>query len=195
MFISGMQCENKSKCRTVLWGTRPKGMYWAMLFRLLFCSSHIKYALFFTIFWTTNLKPREYMFTKCLKYQSVFLLLSSRAYSCYFLVGRIACLQCLFSLGSDRKQYVFSVTCQFFVQASIHTIHSSEMKRGRCMVFWSSRFFCVIDGDELQLLRWLVCTLQILDTPSLLADASSGAKKNIFKQKPPEADAAASSCC
>ncbi|GJN01209.1 hypothetical protein PR202_ga18456 [Eleusine coracana subsp. coracana] len=37
--------------------------------------------------------------------------------------------------------------------------------------------------------------LKILDTPSLLADASSGAKKNIFKQKPPEADAAASSCC
>uniref|UniRef100_A0A0D9WMK1 Uncharacterized protein n=1 Tax=Leersia perrieri TaxID=77586 RepID=A0A0D9WMK1_9ORYZ len=37
--------------------------------------------------------------------------------------------------------------------------------------------------------------LKILDTPSLLADASSGAKKNIFKQKPPEADAAASGCC
>lgn len=37
--------------------------------------------------------------------------------------------------------------------------------------------------------------LKILDTPSLLADASSGVKKNIFKQKPPEADAAASSCC
>ncbi|XP_006652204.1 ras-related protein RABC1-like [Oryza brachyantha] len=37
--------------------------------------------------------------------------------------------------------------------------------------------------------------LKILDTPSLLADASSGAKKNIFKQKPPEADAAAGSCC
>ncbi|GJN02710.1 hypothetical protein PR202_ga20088 [Eleusine coracana subsp. coracana] len=36
---------------------------------------------------------------------------------------------------------------------------------------------------------------KILDTPSLLADASSGAKKNIFKQKPPEADAAASGCC
>ena len=38
-------------------------------------------------------------------------------------------------------------------------------------------------------------TMQILDTPSLLADASSGAKKNIFKQKAPEADAAASGCC
>ncbi|KAF7004902.1 hypothetical protein CFC21_020070, partial [Triticum aestivum] len=37
--------------------------------------------------------------------------------------------------------------------------------------------------------------LKILDTPSLLADASSGAKKNIFKQKAPEADAAASGCC
>jgi Ras-related protein Rab-18 len=37
--------------------------------------------------------------------------------------------------------------------------------------------------------------LQILDTPSLLADALSGAEKNIFKQKPPEADAAASNCC
>ncbi|XP_062185767.1 ras-related protein RABC1-like isoform X1 [Phragmites australis] len=37
--------------------------------------------------------------------------------------------------------------------------------------------------------------LKILDTPSLLADASSGTKKNIFKQKPPETDAAASSCC
>jgi hypothetical protein len=38
-------------------------------------------------------------------------------------------------------------------------------------------------------------TMQILDTPSLLADASSGAKKNIFKQKAPEADGAASGCC
>ncbi|XP_044460017.1 ras-related protein RABC1 [Triticum aestivum] len=37
--------------------------------------------------------------------------------------------------------------------------------------------------------------LKILDTPSLLADASSGAKRNIFKQKAPEADAAASGCC
>jgi hypothetical protein len=37
--------------------------------------------------------------------------------------------------------------------------------------------------------------MQILDTPSLLSDASSGAKKNIFKQKAPEADAAASGCC
>nr|CAB3486304.1 unnamed protein product [Digitaria exilis]CAB3488791.1 unnamed protein product [Digitaria exilis] len=37
--------------------------------------------------------------------------------------------------------------------------------------------------------------LKILDTPSLLADASSGTKKNIFKQKQPEADGAASSCC
>lgn len=37
--------------------------------------------------------------------------------------------------------------------------------------------------------------LKILDTPSLLAEGSKGLKKNIFKQKPPEADAAASGCC
>ncbi|NP_001183679.1 hypothetical protein Zm00014a_001968 [Zea mays] len=39
--------------------------------------------------------------------------------------------------------------------------------------------------------------LKILDTPSLLADASSAgvSKKNIFKQKAPEADAATGSCC
>ncbi|KAG9148697.1 hypothetical protein Leryth_013389 [Lithospermum erythrorhizon] len=35
--------------------------------------------------------------------------------------------------------------------------------------------------------------LKILDTPSLLADA--GAKKNIFKQKAPEADESTSGCC
>lgn len=37
--------------------------------------------------------------------------------------------------------------------------------------------------------------MQILDTPSLVAEGSAGPKKNIFKQKPPEADASASSCC
>ena len=37
--------------------------------------------------------------------------------------------------------------------------------------------------------------MKIVDTPSLLADASLGAKKNIFKQKAPEADAAASGYC
>lgn len=37
--------------------------------------------------------------------------------------------------------------------------------------------------------------MQILDTPSLLAEGSSGVKKNIFKQKPPQNDAATSGCC
>ncbi|KAL0365931.1 UNVERIFIED_CONTAM: Ras-related protein RABC1 [Sesamum radiatum] len=37
--------------------------------------------------------------------------------------------------------------------------------------------------------------LKILETPSLLAEGSAGVKKNIFKQKPPESDASASSCC
>ncbi|GAB2232090.1 hypothetical protein Droror1_Dr00011112 [Drosera rotundifolia] len=37
--------------------------------------------------------------------------------------------------------------------------------------------------------------LKILDTPSLLAEGSAGGKKNIFKQKPPQADGATSSCC
>ncbi|KAG1328137.1 Ras-related protein RABC1 [Cocos nucifera] len=37
--------------------------------------------------------------------------------------------------------------------------------------------------------------LKILDTPSLLAEGSAGVKKNIFKQKPPQADASTSSCC
>lgn len=37
--------------------------------------------------------------------------------------------------------------------------------------------------------------MQILDKPSLLAEGSAGAKRNIFKQKPPEADASTSSCC
>jgi hypothetical protein len=60
-----------------------------------------------------------------------------------------------------------------------------------CVVLGAARGRCAC-----HVLRWFcICTLQILDTPSLLADASSGAKKNIFKQKPPEADAAASSCC
>ncbi|EEF42041.1 ras-related protein RABC1 [Ricinus communis] len=36
--------------------------------------------------------------------------------------------------------------------------------------------------------------LKILETPSLLAEGSSGVKKNIFKQKPPQ-DVATSSCC
>ncbi|KAF7840115.1 ras-related protein RABC1-like [Senna tora] len=37
--------------------------------------------------------------------------------------------------------------------------------------------------------------LKILDTPSLLAEGSKGLKKNIFKDKPPQADASTSSCC
>lgn len=37
--------------------------------------------------------------------------------------------------------------------------------------------------------------MKILDTPSLLAEGSSGVKKNIFKQKPQESDASPSSCC
>ncbi|RVW21153.1 Ras-related protein RABC1 [Vitis vinifera] len=37
--------------------------------------------------------------------------------------------------------------------------------------------------------------LKILETPSLLAEGSSGVRKNIFKQKPPESDASTSGCC
>ncbi|RYQ84965.1 hypothetical protein Ahy_B10g104479 isoform A [Arachis hypogaea] len=37
--------------------------------------------------------------------------------------------------------------------------------------------------------------LKILDTPSLLAEGSKGIKKNIFKDKPPQSDAATSGCC
>ncbi|GMI78351.1 ARABIDOPSIS RAB GTPASE HOMOLOG C1, RAB GTPASE HOMOLOG 18-1, RAB GTPASE HOMOLOG B18 [Hibiscus trionum] len=37
--------------------------------------------------------------------------------------------------------------------------------------------------------------LKILDTPSLLAEGSSGVKKNIFKQNPSESGATTSSCC
>ncbi|KAJ8470353.1 hypothetical protein OPV22_024696 [Ensete ventricosum] len=37
--------------------------------------------------------------------------------------------------------------------------------------------------------------LKILDTPSLCAEGSAGVKKNIFKQKPAQADASTSSCC
>ncbi|ERN08815.1 ras-related protein RABC1 [Amborella trichopoda] len=36
--------------------------------------------------------------------------------------------------------------------------------------------------------------LKILDTPSLLAEGSTGVRRNIFKQKPPT-DASTSSCC
>ncbi|URE17117.1 hypothetical protein MUK42_10828 [Musa troglodytarum] len=36
---------------------------------------------------------------------------------------------------------------------------------------------------------------KILDTPSLCAEGSAGVKKNIFKQKPAQADASTSSCC
>ncbi|XP_011657439.1 ras-related protein RABC1 isoform X2 [Cucumis sativus] len=37
--------------------------------------------------------------------------------------------------------------------------------------------------------------LKILDTPSLLADGSTGLKKNIFKEKPPETTTSAGGCC
>nr|DAD22681.1 TPA_asm: hypothetical protein HUJ06_024144 [Nelumbo nucifera] len=37
--------------------------------------------------------------------------------------------------------------------------------------------------------------LKILDTPSLLAEGSTGVKRNIFKQKPPPTDASTSTCC
>ena len=37
--------------------------------------------------------------------------------------------------------------------------------------------------------------MKILETPSLLAEGSSGVKKNIFKQKPPQSDASSSGCC
>lgn len=36
--------------------------------------------------------------------------------------------------------------------------------------------------------------MQVLDTPSLLAEGSKGVKKNIFKDKP-QSDASASGCC
>jgi hypothetical protein len=37
--------------------------------------------------------------------------------------------------------------------------------------------------------------LQVLDTPSLLAEGSKGVKKNIFNEKRPQPDASTSSCC
>ncbi|GMH00891.1 hypothetical protein Nepgr_002730 [Nepenthes gracilis] len=37
--------------------------------------------------------------------------------------------------------------------------------------------------------------LKILETPSLLTEGSSGAKKNIFRQNPPPSDSSTSSCC
>ncbi|KAE8673939.1 Ras-related protein RABC2a [Hibiscus syriacus] len=37
--------------------------------------------------------------------------------------------------------------------------------------------------------------MKILETPSLLVEGSKGVKKNIFRQKPPQPDAAASGCC
>ncbi|PON40734.1 hypothetical protein PanWU01x14_295270 [Parasponia andersonii] len=37
--------------------------------------------------------------------------------------------------------------------------------------------------------------LEILETPSLLAEGSAGVKKNIFKEKPPQSDASTSGCC
>ncbi|KAG4210804.1 hypothetical protein ERO13_A02G068400v2 [Gossypium hirsutum] len=37
--------------------------------------------------------------------------------------------------------------------------------------------------------------LKILETPSLVAEGSSGVKKNIFKQNPPQSGAATSGCC
>jgi len=37
--------------------------------------------------------------------------------------------------------------------------------------------------------------LQILDTPSLLAEGSKGVKKNIFNEKRPQPDVSTSSCC
>ncbi|GMJ08616.1 ARABIDOPSIS RAB GTPASE HOMOLOG C1, RAB GTPASE HOMOLOG 18-1, RAB GTPASE HOMOLOG B18 [Hibiscus trionum] len=36
---------------------------------------------------------------------------------------------------------------------------------------------------------------KILETPSLLAEGSKGVKRNIFRQNPPQPDAAASGCC
>lgn len=42
---------------------------------------------------------------------------------------------------------------------------------------------------------WWFQWCQILDTPSLLAEGSRGVKKNIFKERLPQSDAAASSCC
>lgn len=42
---------------------------------------------------------------------------------------------------------------------------------------------------------WSFSFCQILETPSLMAEGSAGVKKNIFKQKPAETSAAASSCC
>ncbi|KAH9691491.1 ras-related protein RABC1 [Citrus sinensis] len=37
--------------------------------------------------------------------------------------------------------------------------------------------------------------LKILDTPSLLSEGSSGVKKNIFKESPPQNDASTTGCC
>lgn len=46
------------------------------------------------------------------------------------------------------------------------------------------------------MLMWFTpADLQILETPSLVAEGASGVKKNIFKQKPPESDASSGGCC
>lgn len=71
---------------------------------------------------------------------------------------------------------------------------------------WNAASYALLSSNFYSVLPWktetktcdffLMSNAQILDTPSLLAEGSSGLKKNIFKQKPPAAaDASTSSCC
>lgn len=51
------------------------------------------------------------------------------------------------------------------------------------------------DSWQLSMIGDFECWWQILDTPSLLSEGSSGVKKNIFKENPPQNDASTTGCC
>lgn len=51
------------------------------------------------------------------------------------------------------------------------------------------------DSWQLSMIGDFECWWQILDTPSLLSEGSSGVKKNIFKENPQQNDASTTGCC
>jgi hypothetical protein len=64
MFISGMQCENQSECRTVLWGTCTEGMFWLSAFGS-FC---IRHNLFSASYWPVELSRHSCSWHICFFY-------------------------------------------------------------------------------------------------------------------------------
>lgn len=129
-----------------------------------------------------------------------------------FFVGEM--IELCQSSGGSHCNLPWLFPCPTSLLANIISINGSNIaSRNRMHALWSSVYIlsssvmCYCNSPfyfpslyrrRTLLSRELVMMnfgLQILDTPSLLAEGSAGVRKNIFRQKPPESDASTSGCC